>query len=143
MLRSVSDRSRQPPNIISQEVTNLILRALKFERRTHKIHYLHRALLAVDLIGSDEYPDAHRITDDSLSVESDDSSEDSDDDGYRSHDRHPPRKPQKYWDVSQSAIVNMSTTTKLKADNAEMVAKSDMQLDKDSKREDRRRHLGD
>ncbi|KAH3919443.1 hypothetical protein HBI56_026790 [Parastagonospora nodorum] len=91
MLRSVSDRSRQPPNIISQEVTNLILRALKFERRTHKIHYLHRALLAVDLIGSDEYPDAHRITDDSLSVESDDSSEDSDDDGYRSHDRHPPR----------------------------------------------------
>jgi hypothetical protein len=91
LLRSVSERSRRPPYFISQEMTELILRDLKFERRTHKIHNLHRALLAADLIGSDEYSDAQGITDDLSSVESDDSSEDSDDDGYRSHDRHPPR----------------------------------------------------
>lgn len=88
LLRSVFARSRQPPYFICQETTKLILRALKFEKRTHRIHYLHQALLAADLIGTDEYPDAQRITDDSSSVESDGSYEDSDDGGYRSHDRH-------------------------------------------------------
>jgi len=91
VLRSVLARSRQHLYFSHQDTTKLILRALKFEKRTHRIHYLHQALLAADLIGTDEYPDAQKITDESSSVESDDSSGDSDDGGYRSHDRHSPR----------------------------------------------------
>jgi hypothetical protein len=87
MLLRVASRCRQHPHFISQEATDLILRALRFERRKHRIHYLRRALLTADLIN----PEAEHILDDSSSVDSNDTFEDSDENTVLDpHDVHAP-----------------------------------------------------